>query len=60
VCEEEFGVGPCAPFWAVDVVAEDLFLRVGDLGEESFGGRDDVVDVDFFVFVVEEAFSDNA
>ena len=60
VCEEELGVGPCSPFWAVDVVAEDLLLLVCHLGEERFGGRNNVVNVDFFVFVVEEAFSDNA
>jgi hypothetical protein len=38
VCEKEFGVGPCAPFGAVDVVAEDLFLLVWYEGEEGLGG----------------------
>jgi hypothetical protein len=42
------------------VVAEDLFLLVCYLREEGVGGCHDVVDVDLFVFVVEEAFSDNA
>lgn len=60
VCKEEFGVGPCSPFRAVDVVAEDLFLLVGDLGEKGLGGFDDVVDVDAFVLVVEQAFSNVA
>jgi hypothetical protein len=60
VCEQEFGVRPCAPFGAVDVVAEGLFLVVCNEGEEGLGGVDDGVDVYFFVFVGEEAFSDGA
>lgn len=53
MCKEEFGVGPCSPFRAVDVVAEDLFLLVGDLGEKGLGGFDNVFDIDAFVLVVE-------
>ena len=60
MCEQEFGVGPCSPFGAVDVVAEDLFLLVGDLGEKGLGGFDNVFDIDAFVLVVEQAFSNIA
>lgn len=60
MCKEEFRIGPRSPFGAVDVVAQGLFLLVGNLGEEGLGSLDDTVSVDAFVFVVEEAFADNA
>lgn len=60
MCEQELGVGPGSPFRAVDVVTKGLLLLVGGLGEECLGGLDDVFDVNAFVLVLEEAFSDDA
>lgn len=49
VAEQELGVGPGAPFRAVDVVAESLLLRGGEQGEEALGFGDDVLDGHLFV-----------
>lgn len=49
VAEKEFGVGPCAPFRRVDVVAEGLALLVVKNGEQRLCRSDDLVDGDAFV-----------
>ncbi len=58
--EQEFGVGPGAPFGGVEVVGEGGELWGGEEGEEGAGRGDDGGDGDGFVAEGEEVRADGA
>lgn len=58
--EEEFGVGPGAPFWGVYVILDEGELGGGEEGEEVGGGAGDGFDRHAFILKGEEVGADSA